>query len=120
DHAGEVTFRADGKLHDGRHGVEAVLDHLDGALEVGAEAVHLVHEAKARHGVLVRLPPDRLGLRLDTGAGGGDRDRAVKDAKRSLHLDGEVDVAGCVDQVDPAVAPATGGGGRGDRDAALL
>ena len=116
----EVALGADRELHDGRHRVEAVADHLDGALEVGADAVHLVDEAKARHVVLVRLPPDRLGLRLDAGDGVEDRDRAVEDAQRALDLDGEVDVAGRVDEVDPAVAPATGGRGGGDRDAALL
>jgi hypothetical protein len=37
------------------------------ALEVGADAVHLVDEADARHAVLVGLAPHGLGLRLDAG-----------------------------------------------------
>ena len=101
-------------------GVEAVADHLDATPEVGADAVHLVDEAEPRHVVLVRLAPHRLGLRLDTGDRVEHRDRAVEDAQRSLDLDGEVDVAGRVDDVDLAVAPLRGRRGRRDRDAALL
>jgi hypothetical protein len=54
---------------------------------------------------LFALAPDRLGLRLDAGDRRRRRDRAVEDAQRALDLDGEVDVAGRVDDVDPAVAP---------------
>ena len=111
---------ADRELHDGRDRVEAVADHLDAALEVGADAVHLVDEAEARHVVLVGLAPHRLGLRLDAGDRVEHRDRAVEDAQRALDLDREVDVAGRVDDVDLAVAPLRGGRGRRDRDAALL
>ena len=41
-----------------------------------------------------------IGLRLDAGDTVEDRDSAVEDAQRSLDLDGEVDVAGRVDDVD--------------------
>src|SRR5262249_3893105 len=47
-------------------------------------------------------------------------DGAVEHAEAALHLDGEVDVAGRVDDVDAMIAPEAGGGGRGDGDAALL
>src|SRR5207247_9237786 len=74
----------------------------------------------ARHAVLVRLAPYRLGLGLDAGDGIEHGYRAVEDAQRALHLDGEVDVAGRVDDVDPAVLPPARRGRRGDGDAALL
>ena len=112
--------RADRELHDDGNRVEPLAHHLHAALEVGADAVHLVDEADARHVVLVGLAPHRLGLRLDTGDRVEHRDRAVEDAQRPLDLDREVDVAGRVDDVDLAVAPLRGGGRRGDRDAALL
>ncbi len=49
-----------------------------------------------------------------------DRDRAVQDPQRALDLDGEVDVARRVDDLDGVAVPfALGGGGR-DGDAALL
>ena len=73
--------------------LQAVDDHVDAAVELGADAVHLVDEADARDAVLVGLPPDRLGLRLDAGDGVEHRDGAVEDAQRALDLDGEVDVA---------------------------
>ena len=75
------------------------------AVEVGAEAVHLVDEAHARDVVLVGLAPDGLGLGLDAGDAVEHRDGAVEHAQRALDLDGEVDVAGRVDDVDPVVVP---------------
>ena len=111
DDAVELALGADRQLHDGDGGVEAVLDHVDAAEEVGADAVHLVDEAHPRHVVLVGLAPHRLGLRLHAGDRVEHRDRAVEHAQRALDLDGEVDVAGRVDDVDPRVAPLAGGGG---------
>ena len=105
DDAGEVALGADRQLHDGRRGLEAALDHLDGAVEVGAGAVHLVDEAHARHVVLVGLAPHGLGLRLDAGDRVEHGDGAVEHAQRPLDLDGEVDVAGRVDDVDAVVVP---------------
>ena len=78
---------------------------VEGLEEVGAEAVHLVDEAHARDAVLVGLAPDGLGLRLHAGDAVEHRDGAVEDAQRALDLDGEVDVAGGVDDVDAVVAP---------------
>ncbi len=111
---------ADGKMDDGGCGLQAIPDHLDGAIEVGADAIHLVDEAHPRHLVLVRLAPHRLGLRLDAGDGVEHRDRAVEHAQRPLDLDGEVDVTRGVDDVDAVVVPDAGRRRRRDRDAALL
>ena len=111
---------ADGQLDDERVGLQAVDDHLHGAVEVGADAVHLVDEAHARHLVGVGLAPHGLGLRLDAGDRVEHGDGAVEDAERTLDLDREVDVARGVDDVDPVVVPHAGGGSGGDRDAALL
>ena len=77
----ELALDADRQLDDGGHRVEAVAHHLDATLEVGADAVHLVDEAEARHVVLVGLAPHRLGLRLDAGDRVEHRDRAVEDAQ---------------------------------------
>ena len=71
-----------------------------GEVEVRAELVHLVDEADARDVVLVGLAPDRLGLGLDALLAVEHGDRAVEDAQRALDLDGEVDVARGVDEVD--------------------
>src|SRR5678810_852202 len=45
---------------------------------------------------------------------------AVEHAQRALHLGGEVDVTGRIDDVDPDVAPEARRRGRRDSDAALL
>ena len=115
-----VALRADRQLDDGHVGVEAILDRVERGEEVGSESVHLVDEAHAGHAVLVGLAPHRLGLGLHAGDTVEHRHRAVEHAQRALHLDGEVDVARGVDDVDVVVAPLAGGGGRRDGDAALL
>ena len=120
DEALEAALDADRQIEDGRAGAEAILDHADAHLEIGAGAVELVDEAHPRHVVLLGLAPDGLGLRLDSGDAVEAGDRAVEDAQAALDLDGEVDVAGRVDDVDPVVVPETGGGGGRDRDSALL
>src|SRR3712207_9553171 len=66
---------------------ETVDHRLDAAIEIGADAVHLVDVGDARNAVLVGLAPDGLGLRLDTGYGVEERDGAVEDAERALDLD---------------------------------
>ncbi len=79
---------------------EAIDHRLHAAVEIGADAVHLVDVGDPRNMVLVGLAPNRLGLGLDAGDGVEQRDRAVEDAQRPLHLDGEVDVPGRIDDVD--------------------
>ena len=120
DDADEVALGADRQLEHERLRAEALDDRVDGEVEVGAELVHLVDEADARHVVLVGLAPDRLGLGLDALLAVEDGDGAVEHAQRTLDLDREVDVAGGVDDVDLVVVPEAGHGGRRDRDAALL
>src|SRR4051794_37156119 len=120
DDADEVGLRPDGELD--RHGMrrEAVDHRLDGLVEVRADPVHLVDERDARDVVLVGLAPDGLGLRLDAGDRVEQRDRAVEHAQRALDLDGEVDVAGRVDDVDAVVVPLARRRRGRDGDAALL
>ena len=120
DDADEIGLDADRKLRHERHRAEPVLHHLDAALVIGADAIHLVDEADARHAVFVGLAPHRLGLRLDAGDAIEHGHGAVEHAQRALDLDREIDVAGRVDDVDAVIAPEAGGGGGGDGDAALL
>ena len=120
DDPDQIALSADGQLDRHRVGAEAVDHGLDGVAEVGADAVHLVHEGDARDVVLVGLAPDRLGLRLYAGDRVEQRDGAVEHSQRALHLDGEVDVARGVNDVDAGAVPLAGGRSRRDRDAALL
>jgi hypothetical protein len=96
---------------------QAIADLVHAAVGVGAGAVELVDEHQARHAVLVGLAPHRLGLRLHAAHGVEHGHGAVEHAQRALHLDGEVHVAGRVDDVHAVLAPEAGGGGGGDRDA---
>ena len=109
-----------GQLDRQRVGAEALLDGAHGEVEVRADLVHLVDEADARDVVLVGLTPDLLGLRLDALLAVEDGDGAVEHAQAALHLDGEVDVPGGVDDVDLVAVPEAGGGGGGDGDTPLL
>ena len=86
-------------------GAEALLHGAHGEVEVRADLVHLVDEADARDVVLVGLPPDLLGLRLDAFLAVEHGDGTVEHPQVALHLDGEVDVPGGVDDVDLVVVP---------------
>ena len=127
DDALEVLFGADRDLdHDGV-GLQAVDHHLAHAQEVGAGAVHLVDEREAGHLVLVGLAPDGFRLGLHAADGVVHHHGAVQHAHRALDFNGEVHVAGGVDDVDAVFVelaghalPEAGGGSRGDGDAALL
>ena len=57
--------------------VQAVLDHVDGTEEVGPDRSILLMK-HIRDAVLVGLPPDRLGLGLDTGHRVEHGDRPVE------------------------------------------
>ena len=120
DEALEILLGTDRQLDGHRLGAEAGLDVVHALEEVGADLVHLVGEDDARHFVFVALAPDRFGLRLDALVGVEHDDGAVEHAQRTLHLDGEVDVAGGVDDVEALFLPERGGRGRGDGDAAFL
>src|SRR5664280_1136414 len=120
DDADEVGLGADRELDDQRVGVQPLTDGLHAEVERRTRTVELVDEADARDAVLVGLTPYGHRLRLYTRDAVEDTHCAVEDAQRALYLDGEVDVAGRVDDVDLGVFPETGRRGRRDRDAALL
>ena len=120
DDAAEVLLAPDRKLHRDGPRAEAVDHRLHRGEEVGARAVHLVHEGDAGNLVVVGLAPDRLGLRLDAGDRVEDGDRAVEDAQASLDLHRKVHVPGRIDNVDAKVAPERRRRSRRDRDPALL
>ena len=127
DQALERALDADREIEHHRARAEAILDHADAHVEIRAGAVELVDEAHPRDAVLLGLAPHGLRLRLDAGNAVEAGDRAVEHAQRTLDLDGEVDVAGRVDDVDPVLGafavlgrPEAGRRGRRDGDPALL
>src|SRR6478672_4131438 len=78
DDALEFVLRAERQLNYDWVGPKPVAHHLYRDEEVGADLVHLVDENHARHAVFVRLPPHRLGLRLNALVCIKQRHRAVE------------------------------------------
>ena len=120
DDADEIALGTDRDLQHQRGRTEPLDHHVDAAEEVRTGAVELVDEAHPRHVVLLGLPPDLLGLRLDTGDTVEHGNGTVEHAQRALHLDGEVDVTRGVDDVDLVTLPRRRRGGGGDGDPPLL
>ncbi|MDT4835888.1 hypothetical protein FQZ97_695670 [compost metagenome] len=129
DLALEVVLGTDCQLNRNRGVTQTVLDLTDYAQEVGTGTVHLVDVDDARHAVLVGLTPYGLGLRLNAGSTAEHDDSTVEHAQRALYFDGEVNVAGGVDDVYTIVVILTTGtfpegryssGGNGDTALLLL
>src|SRR5699024_3199086 len=89
-----------GQLDGHAVGMQAVMQHLHAAEEIGAHRVHLVDIDHAGNLVLVRLTPDGLALGFNAALGRQNGDRAVQDAQAALNLNGKVNVAGGVNDVD--------------------
>ena len=123
----EGLLLADGELNG--HGIafQAVVDHTQHVVEIGAHDVHFVDIDHAGDLVVVGLAPHGLRLGLDAALGAHDGHRAVQHAQGALHLHGEVHVTRGVDDIDTglgelvlAALPIAGGGSGGDGDAAFL
>ena len=89
------------------------------AVGIGAFAIALVDEGNARNAIAVHLPVDGERLALHAGHRAQHQHGAVEHAQAALHLDGEVDVAWGVDDVDVMAVPLAVSSGAGDGDAAL-
>ena len=118
--AAQIPLCANGKLDREGIGPQAGFDLLVDTQEVGAGAVHFVDKDHAWHLVAVRLTPDRFRLGLDTAHGAEHGNDPIQNPHGALHLNGEVHVAGGVDDIDAVVSPTGGDGGGSDGDAPLL
>ncbi len=122
DDAAEFAFCTDRQLDGSGVGLKAIFNlpmHLE---EVSAGAVHLVDEHHAGNAVAIRLAPHRLRLRLHTTHRAEHGDHTIEHPHGTLHLNGEVHVAGCINDVDAVIFPAGGNrrSGNGDAPLALL
>ena len=120
DDALERGFGADRELNGNCVTFEPFLHHRDDVIEVCAHNVHLVDVRHARNLVLVSLSPNGFGLRLNAALCTKHRDGSVKNSQRTLNFNGEVDVAGSVDDVDPVLFPETCRSSGSDGDTSLL
>jgi len=66
DHAAEVGFAANGELHGDCMGTQAGADAFHCHFKGGANTVHFIDKADARHLVAIGLSPDGFALRLHT------------------------------------------------------
>ena len=80
DRTPERVFGADRQLDHRRLGPKATDNHTHAALKARAGAIHFVDEADTRNIVLIRLAPNRLGLRLNTSDTIKDHDTTIEDA----------------------------------------
>src|SRR5688572_7150384 len=115
---------SDGNLESDGICAKAGNNRIERALERRAGAIELINKTNARDAIFVRLAPNSLGLRLDSGDAIEHRHCTVKDAQTALNFHREIYVAGRVDDVnamiDAVPFPETSRRSRGDGDAALL
>ena len=100
--------------------VQFVAQLLGDAEWIGAGSVAFVDEGDAGNLVAGHLPVDGNGLRLNTAHRAEDQHRPVKNTQGAFNLDGEIDVAGGVDDVDVASFPGAIGGSGLDGDTAFF
>ena len=120
DNAAEFRFGADRQLNGHRAGAQTVFDHIQTAVEVGADTVHLVAEANSRNLVFIGLTPYGFGLRFDTGNRIENGDGTVEHAERAFDFNREVNVSRGIDKIDSVSFPEAGGGSRSNGNAAFL
>ena len=120
NHPGKVLPRAPGHGQGQGRGAEALLQGGEHGGKIRAGAIHLVDEGQLGYAELLRLPPHCFRLRLHPPHGAEHTHGAVQHAQAAFHLNGEVHMARCVDDVDGVPLPLAGCAGRRDGDAALL
>ena len=70
--------------------------------------------------IFVCLSADGFALGFDTFAGGENDYTAVENSERAFDFGGEIDVTGCVDEIEGMVFPVEGNGSGLNRDASFL
>ena len=120
DDAFESLFSADGQLNGNSVALQTVIDHVQNIVEVSAHDVHLVDVNHTGDSVMVCLSPNRFGLRLDTTLCAQNGHRTVQHTQRTFDLNGEVNVARGINDIDAAAFPVAGRSSRRNGDAALL
>ena len=83
---------------------------------IGPRTVAFVYKSKSRDIVTFQLAVHGDRLRLDTAHRTEHENRPVKNAQRTFHLDGEIDVSRRIDDVDRMIFPGDVRCRRGDRD----
>ena len=109
DYATEIRFGADRELDGHCIALKSVMHHIENMIEVRAHDIHLVYVYHTRNMIVIGLSPNCLGLRLNAALGTQYGHAAVKNAQRTLDLDGEVNVTRGINDIDSGIAPVAGG-----------
>ena len=120
NHAADVFLKANRKVDgDGVLG-EALVDTVQGFVEIATDLVDFVDETDAGDAVFGGLAPNGFGLRFNTHLPVKDDHSAVQNAQGALNFGGEVNVTRGVNDVDFVPLPVGGDSSGGDGDAAFL
>ena len=120
DDSTKICFQTDRQLHRQCVVPQFVLELGDDTGRIGTASVAFVDKGNARDMVSLHLLIHRDGLRLDTADGTEHEYGTVQNAQRTFHLDREINVSGCIDDVDFMVAPFAKGGRRSNGYPSLL
>ena len=99
DLTNEVFFSTNWQLQSNRGMPQALLDLTQHTLEISPLTVQLVNVDNAWYTVFVGLTPYSFRLRLYTGRTAEDDNRAIQYTQRTLNLNGEVNVARSINDV---------------------
>lgn len=99
--------------------VLVVLHLSSDSVVIGIHTIELINESDEGHIVSLHLSVDSHCLTLNAANAAQNEHSAVENAQSSLDLDGEVDVAGRVDDVDVVALPVDVGRRRLDGDTTL-
>ena len=116
----EMLLCPDRELERDRPGPQTIVNHPHHTEKVGSHPVHLVDEGNAGNVVFVCLTPNCFRLGLYPSNGTENRDGPVEHPERPLDLNGKIHMARGIDDIDPIIAPQTGGSRRSDRYPPLL
>ena len=116
----EGVFRTNGKLDRHRITFKAIPHHGHNVVKISAHNIHLVDIRHSGNPILVSLTPNCLRLGFHAAFGTENGYGTVQNTQGTFHLNGEVHVSGCINDIDAMALPERGSCSRGDGDAPLL
>jgi hypothetical protein len=120
DDALKTRLLTPGELHRHELGAEGALHLLQGALEVGVLAIHLINDDEARQLMLVGILPYQLGADFHARNRVDHHHGRIGHAQRRFHFTEEVGEARRVDKIDFVLLVFDGDNCGGDGDVAAV
>ena len=107
DDALEITFCTDRQSYSYGMAAQSVYDGFHGTEEVCTHDIHFVYENHTGYIIVVSLSPNCFCLRFNTALCVQYANSAIQYTQRTFYFNCEVNVSGCVDDVDSVVVPMT-------------